>query len=155
MKTLEKMSALYDPAIKFMKFMTRMLEDMANLADTVTGKDKLNKDNINVGKFIGKTLIPGGNIVTSVMDGFNLVKNWFSGNKDNNESQVVRKYNDYSAEHLINGANNISLKEKETVKETIEKDGINNYTITVNGNTSDSELVRKLIDEIERIQKNR
>ena len=193
MKTLEKMSALYDPAIKFMEFMTRMLEDMANLADTVTGKDKLNKDNINVGKFIGKTLIPGGNIVvpaidgfnlaknwfgnedniknagkfigktlipggnivTSVMDGFNLVKNWFSGNKDNNESQVVRKYNDYSAEHLINGANNISLKEKETVKETIEKDGINNYTITVNGNTSDSELVRKLIDEIERLQKNR
>ena len=89
------------------------------------------------------------------MDGFNLVKNWFSGNKDNNESQVVRKYNDYSAEHLINGANNISLKEKETVKETIEKDGINNYTININGNESDSELVRKLIDEIERLQKNR
>ena len=193
MKTLEKMSALYDPAIKFMEFMTRMLEDMANLADTVTGKDKLNEDNINAGKFIGKTLIPGGNlvvstidgfnlaknwfgnednikntgkfigktlipggnIVASVMDGFNLAKNWFSGNKDNNESQVARKYNDYSAEYLINGANNISLKEKETVKEIIEKDGINNYTITVNGNTSDSELVRKLIDEIERIQKNR
>ena len=193
MKTLEKMSALYDPAIKFMEFMTRMLEDMANLADTVTGKDKLNEDNINAGKFIGKTLIPGGNlvvstidgfnlaknwfgnednikntgkfigktlipggnIVASVMDGFNLAKNWFSGNKDNNESQVAKKYNDYSAEHLINGANNISLKEKETVKEIIEKDGINNYTITVNGNTSDSELVRKLIDEIERIQKNR
>ena len=193
MKTLEKMSALYDPAIKFMEFMTRMLEDMANLADTVTGKDKLNEDNINAGKFIGKTLIPGGNlvvstidgfnlaknwfgnednikntgkfigktlipsgnIVASVMDGFKLAKNWFSGNKDNDESQVVKKYNDYSAEHLINGANNISLKEKETVKEIIEKDGINNYTITVNGNTSDSELVRKLIDEIERIQKNR
>ena len=193
MKTLEKMSALYDPAIKFMEFMTRMLEDMANLADTVTGKDKLNEDNINAGKFIGKTLIPGGNlvvstidgfnlaknwfgnednikntgkfigktlipggnIVASVMDGFNLAKNWFSGNKDNNESQVARKYNDYSAEYLINGANNISLKEKETVKEIIEKDGINNYTITINGNTSDSELVRKLIDEIERIQKNR
>ena len=193
MKTLEKMSALYDPAIKFMEFMTRMLEDMANLADTVTGKDKLNEDNINAGKFIGKTLIPGGNlvvstidgfnlaknwfgnednikdtgkfigktlipggnIVASVMDGFKLAKNWFSGNKDNDESQVVKKYNDYSAEYLINGANNISLKEKETVKEIIEKDGINNYTITVNGNTSDSELVRKLIDEIERIQKNR
>ena len=193
MKTLEKMSALYDPAIKFMEFMTRILEDMANLADTVTGKDKLNEDNINAGKFIGKTLIPGGNlvvstidgfnlaknwfgnednikdtgkfigktlipggnIVASVMDGFNLAKNWFSGNKDNDESQVVKKYNDYSAEYLINGANNISLKEKETVKEIIEKDGINNYTITVNGNTSDSELVRKLIDEIERIQKNR
>ena len=193
MKTLEKMSALYDPAIKFMEFMTRMLEDMANLADTVTGKDKLNEDNIsagkfigktlipggnlvvstidgfnlaknwfgnednikNTGKFIGKTLIPGGNIVASVMDGFKLAKNWFSGNKDNDESQVVKKYNDYSAEYLINGANNISLKEKETVKEIIEKDGINNYTITVNGNTSDSELVRKLIDEIERIQKNR
>ena len=193
MKTLEKMSALYDPAIKFMEFMTRILEDMANLADTVTGKDKLNEDNINAGKFIGKTLIPGGNlvvstidgfnlaknwfgnednikdtgkfigktlipggnIVASVMDGFKLAKNWFSGNKDNDESQVVKKYNDYSAEYLINGANNISLKEKETVKEIIEKDGINNYTITVNGNTSDSELVRKLIDEIERIQKNR
>ena len=192
-KTLEKMSALYDPAIKFMEFMTRILEDMANLADTVTGKDKLNEDNINAGKFIGKTLIPGGNlvvstidgfnlaknwfgnednikntgkfigktlipsgnIVASVMDGFKLAKNWFSGNKDNDESQVAKKYNDYSAEYLINGANNISLKEKETVKEIIEKDGINNYTITVNGNTSDSELVRKLIDEIERIQKNR
>ena len=41
------------------------------------------------------------------------------------------------------------------VKETIEKDGINNYTININGNESDSDLIRKLIDEIERIQKNR
>ena len=56
---------------------------------------------------------------------------------------------------LIDANKNITTKQKETVKETIEKDGINNYTININGNESDSELVRKLIDEIERLQKNR
>ena len=67
----------------------------------------------------------------------------------------TKTYSDADVESLINANKNITTKEKETVKETIEKDGINNYTITVNGNTSDSEIVRKLIDEIERLQKNR
>ena len=67
----------------------------------------------------------------------------------------TKTYSDADVESLINANKNITTKQKETVKETIEKDGINNYTITVNGNANDSEIVRKLIDEIERIQKNR
>ena len=163
LKTLEKMSALYEPAIVFMKFMTRMLEDMANLADTVTGKDKLNEDNISAGKFIGKTLIPGGNIVVSAIDGFNLVKNgfnsvknWFGGNKDNNDaSQVAKKYDDYSAESMINSANNISSKDKETVKEIIEHDGKNEYNINVTAGASSEEIAKQLVDAIRNIQNNR
>ena len=162
LKTLEKMSALYDPAIVFMKFMTRMLEDMANLADTVTGKDKLNKDNINVGKFIGKTLIPGGNLVVSAIDGFNLVKNgfnsvknWFGGNKNNDDSQNVRKYNGYTAEAIINSANNIAPKDKETVKEIIEHDGKNEYNINVTAGASSEEIAKQLVDAIRNIQNNR
>ena len=67
----------------------------------------------------------------------------------------TKTYSDADVESLINANKNITTKQKETVKETIEKDGVNNYTININGNESDSELVRKLIDEIERIQKNR
>ena len=67
----------------------------------------------------------------------------------------TKTYSDADVESLINANKNITTKQKETVKETIEKDGINNYTININGNESDSELIRKLIDEIERIQKNR
>ena len=67
----------------------------------------------------------------------------------------TKTYSDADIESLINANKNITTKQKETVKETIEKDGINNYTININGNESDSELIRKLIDEIERIQKNR
>ena len=155
LKTLEKMSALYEPAIVFMKFMTRMLEDMANLADTVTGKDKLNEDNISAGKFIGKTLIPGGNIVVSAIDGFNSVKNWFGGKENNDDSQVVKKYDDYSAESMINSANNISSKDKETVKEIIEHDGKNEYNINVTAGASSEEIAKQLVNAIKNIQNNR
>ena len=72
-----------------------------------------------------------------------------------NKETKTKTYSDADVESLINANKNITTKQKETVKETIEKDGVNNYTITVNGNASDSEIVRKLIDEIERIQKNR
>ena len=67
----------------------------------------------------------------------------------------TKTYSDADVESLINANKNITTKQKETVKETIEKDGINNYTININGNASDNEIIRKLIDEIERLQKNR
>ena len=72
-----------------------------------------------------------------------------------NKGTKAKTYSDADVESLINANKNITTKQKETVKETIEKDGVNNYTININGNESDSELVRKLIDEIERLQKNR
>ena len=77
-------------------------------------------------------------------------------NPDSNYKETKTKtYSDADVMSLIDANKNITTKQKETVKETIEKDGINNYTININGNESDNELVRKLIDEIERIQKNR
>lgn len=71
------------------------------------------------------------------------------------KDKETKTFSDADVKSLIDKDKTISIKEKETVKETIEKDGINNYTITVNNDTSGSELVRKLIDEIERLQKNR
>ena len=71
------------------------------------------------------------------------------------KQKETKTFSDADVKSLIDKDKTISIKEKETVKETIEKDGINNYTITVNNDTSGSELVRKLIDEIERMQKNR
>ena len=156
LKTLEKMSALYEPAIVFMKFMTRMLEDMANLADTATGKDELNEDNVNAGKFTGKTIarmFPGGNNVVLAMDTFNYIKKKFSGNND--DSQVAKKYNDYSAESMINSANNISSKDKETVKEMIEHDSVNNYEINVTAGASGEDIARQLVQAIKNTQNNR
>lgn len=77
-------------------------------------------------------------------------------NPDLNYKETKTKtYSDADVMSLIDANKNITTKQKETVKETIEKDGINNYTININGNESDNELIRKLIDEIERIQKNR
>ena len=72
-----------------------------------------------------------------------------------NKGTKAKTFSDADVKSLIDKNETITTKQKETVKETIEKDGINNYTIMVNGNASDSEIVRKLIDEIERIQKNR
>ena len=72
-----------------------------------------------------------------------------------NKGTKAKTFSDADVKSLIDKNETITTKQKETVKETIEKDGINNYTINVNGNASDSEIVRKLIDEIERIQKNR
>ena len=77
-------------------------------------------------------------------------------NPDLNYKETKTKtYSDADVMSLIDANKNITTKQKETVKETIEKDGINNYTININGNASDNEIVRKLIDEIERLQKNR
>ena len=75
---------------------------------------------------------------------------------DSNYKETKTKtYSDADVMSLIDANKNITTKQKETVKETIEKDGVNNYTININGNESDNELIRKLIDEIERLQKNR
>ena len=155
-KTLEKMTPLIEPAITFMKFMTRVLEDIANLADTLMGKGKLNEDNIKFAKFTGKTLLktfPGGNNVATAMDTFDYVKKKFWGNNDN--SPNTRKFNDYSAEAMIDKAKNISQKDKETVKETIEHDGKTEYNINVTAGANSEDIARQLVQAIRNTQKNR
>ena len=155
-KTLEKMTPLFEPAIEFMKFMTRVLEDIANLADTIMGKDKLNEDNVNASKFTGKTMLrmlPGGNNVVTAIDSIDYAKKIFSGNNDN--SPNTRKYNGYTAEAIINSANNIAPKDKETVKEIIEHDGKNEYNINVTAGASSEEIAKQLVDAIKNIQNNR
>ena len=74
-----------------------------------------------------------------------------------NESLLVvaKKYNDYSAESMINSANNISSKDKETVKEVIEHDGKNEYNINVTAGASSEEIAKQLVDAIKNIQNNR
>ena len=155
-KTLEKMTPLIEPAITFMKFMTRVLEDIANLADTLMGKDKLNEDNVNAGKFTGKTIarmFPGGNNMVNAVNGIGYIGGLFKGNNDN--SQNVRKYNDYTAEAIIDKAKNMSSKDKETVKEMIEHDSVNNYEINVTAGASGEDIARQLVQAIKNIQNNR
>lgn len=74
----------------------------------------------------------------------------FGGN--DNETKT---FNDYTVNQMLEKDKTISAKEKETVKEIIEKDGVNQYTININGNMSDTDILNKLIAEIERIQKDR
>ena len=155
-KTLEKMTPLIEPAITFMKFMTRVLEDIANLADTLMGKGKLNEDNVKASKSTGKSLIkmfPGGNNVVAAMDTFDYAKKLFGGNNDG--SSNTRKYNDYSAEAMIDNAKNISQKDKETVKETIEHDGKTEYNINVTAGANSEDIARQLVQAIKNTQKNR
>ena len=150
------MPPLIEPAIKFMKFMTRVLEDIANLADTLMGKDKLNEDNVNAGKFTGKTIarmFPGGNNMVNAVNGIGYIGGLFKGNNDN--SQNVRKYNDYTAEAIIDKAKNMSSKDKETVKEMIEHDSVNNYEINVTAGASGEDIARQLVQAIKNIQNNR
>ena len=84
-----------------------------------------------------------------------LIKDFEFGVKDNNESQNVRKFNGYTAEAIINNANNISSKDKETVKEIIEHDGKNEYNINVTAGASSEEIAKQLVDAIRNIQNNR
>ena len=56
---------------------------------------------------------------------------------------------------MINSANNISSKDKETVKEVIEHDGKNEYNINVTAGASSEEIAKQLVDAIKNIQNNR
>ena len=87
------------------------------------------------------------------MDTFDYLKNKFWGDNDN--SQNVRKYNDYTAEAIIDKSENISSKDKETVKEMIEHDSVNNYEINVTAGASGEDIARQLVQAIKNIQNNR
>ena len=135
-KALTTCEPLIPTAIWFLEEMTDFLEGLTNFVNYFFSDD--------FEKLVDETVDE-----SPARDSLNYI------NDSIDKETKTKTYSDAAVKSLINADKTITTKEKETVKETIEKDGINNYTITVNGNTSDSELVRKLIDEIERIQKNR
>ena len=138
LKVLTKMEPLIPMATGFLNFLTWVLEKTTDFIDYVTGDDseKLALADETISQS------PATNPYYYIDDSVN-------------KETKTKTYSDADVMSLIDANKNITTKQKETVKETIEKDGINNYTINVNGNASDSEIIRKIIDEIERIQKNR
>ena len=56
---------------------------------------------------------------------------------------------------MIDNAKNISQKDKETVKETIEHDGKTEYNINITAGASGEEIARQLVQAIKNIQNNR
>ena len=151
-KTLEKMSPLFEPAITFMKYMTKFLEGIGSLIDTFTGKDETSN---KIAKNLGETALrmSGGSNVVNAINGASYIRELFKGNNDN--SPNVRKYNDYTAEAIIEKAKNIKKKDKETVKEMIEHDSVNNYEINVTAGASGEDIARQLVQAIKNIQNNR
>ena len=151
-KTLEKMSPLFEPAITFMKFMTKVFEQIGVLIDTFTGKDEVSN---KIAKTLGETALTmsGGSNVVNAINGASYIRGLFKGKEDN--SPNVRKYNDYTAEAIIEKAKNISSKDKETVKEMIEHDSVNNYEINVTAGASGEDIARQLVQAIKNIQNNR
>ena len=136
---------------------TAFLNTLTDFINFISGEDKhLGEHGNALLDFASLTLPAGiGQNLKLAVKGVELSRDaWDYFNSDDKETKT-KTYSDADVKSLINGDKTITTKEKETVKETIEKDGINNYTITVNGNANDSEIVRKLIDEIERMQKNR
>ena len=151
-KTLEKMSPLFEPAITFMKYMTKFLEGIGSLIDTFTGKDEVSN---KIAKTLGETALTmsGGSNVVNAINGASYIRELFKGKEDN--SPNVRKYNDYTAEAIIDKAKNMSSKDKETVKEMIEHDSVNNYEINVTAGASGEDIARQLVQAIKNIQNNR
>ena len=135
-KALTQCEPLIPTAIWFLEEMTDFLEGLTNFVNYFFSDD--------FEKLVDETVDE-----SPARDSLNYI------NDSIDKETKTKTYSDAAVKSLINADKTITTKEKETVKETIEKDGVNNYTITINGNTSDSEIVRKLIDEIERIQKNR
>ena len=91
--------------------------------------------------------------MVNAVNGIGYIGGLFKGNNDN--SQNVRKYNDYTAEAIIDKAKNMSSKDKETVKEMIEHDSVNNYEINVTAGASGEDIARQLVQAIKNIQNNR
>ena len=151
-KTLEKMSPLFEPAIIFMKFMTKVFEQIGVLIDAFTGKDEVSN---KIAKTLGETALTmsGGSNVVNAINGASYISGLFKGKEDN--SPNVRKYNDYTAEAIIEKAKNMSSKDKETVKEMIEHDSVNNYEINVTAGASGEDIARQLVQAIKNIQNNR
>ena len=150
LNVLTKMEPLIPIATGFLNILT----DIINF---ISGEDKhLGEHGNKLLDFAALTLPAGmGQNLKLAVKGVELSRDaWDYFNSDDKETKT-KTYSDADVESLINANKNITSKQKETVKETIEKDGINNYTININGNASDNEIVRKLIDEIERLQKNR
>ena len=135
-KALTECEPLIPTAIWFLEEMTDFLENITNFVNYFFSED--------FEKLVDETVDE-----SPARDSLNYI------NDSIDKETKTKTYSDAAVKSLINADKTITTKEKETVKETIEKDGVNNYTITINGNTSDSEIVRKIIDEIERIQKNR
>ena len=148
---LEKEEPLLGPATTYMEFMTRFLDDIANIFGTVTGKEELNEDNTWIKNNAGKPFLrmfPGGNNVVNAINGIDYIKGLSNGNKDN------KTYTDYTAEQIINRSG-LSIEKKESVKEKIEHDNINKYEIHIEGGENYDELANKLVQAIENAQANR
>ena len=108
-------------------------------------------------KYANVVPITAVNNVATAMDTFDYAKKLFSGSGSEDNSQNVRKYkyNDYTAEAIIDKSENISSKDKETVKEMIEHDSVNNYEINVTAGASGEDIARQLVQAIKNIQNNR
>ena len=136
---------------------TAFLNTLTDFINFISGKDKkLGEHGQKALDFAAFTLPAniGWNLKLAAW-GTEKLRDIFDDSDSGDKETKTKTYSDADVMSLIDANKNITTKQKETVKETIEKDGINNYTININGNASDNEIVRKLIDEIERLQKNR
>ena len=153
LEALSKMSPLIPSA-------TRFLEDLTNFIEFITGKNKLNDDNKNVATTYGNTAIgaiASANPTTKgIWTGINLGKQgweWITDKlKSNNTS--TKSIGETTALSWVNKYTDITPQKKDEVKEMIKNDNQTNYTITINGGESQQDMVKLLIDEIERIQAN-
>ena len=153
LEALSKMSPL-------IPYATRFLEDLTNFIEFITGKNKLNDDNKNVATTYGNTAIgaiASANPTTKgIWTGINLGKQgweWITDKlKSNNTS--TKSIGETTALNWVNKYTDITPQKKDEVKEMIKNDNQTNYTITINGGESQQDMVKLLIDEIERIQAN-
>ena len=140
-KALEKAEPLIPVAIDFLNGMTNFIEEL-------TGDKK--KGTTIMGRNFSKPDLENakGGLLTDAAK---------SVNKEFNDAvtrATAKNFDDYSAKSIIEKSN-ISDKEKETVKETIEHDNINKYEIHIEGGESDDDIARKLVQAIENAQSNR
>lgn len=135
---------------------TRFLEDLTNFIEFISGKSKLNEDNKKVVKTAETATTFSLNPATTAVNATKMGWKWLIGkyNENKEEETKPKPFTDISARQYIDRHSDLSKQEKDQIKEMIKTDNTNTYNITLNGGESKEEIVRLLIEEVEKAQNN-
>lgn len=140
----------------FIPTMTQFLDKLTGIVNWFNDKPNTfrQEEGLEDGKiYFGKTpyekKLEGDNTGTSSFT------DWIKGVFSSDSTKTSTKsFADVSAKQWIDKYADVTPQKKDEIKEMIKNDNQNHYTITINGGESNQEMVKLLIDEIERIQAN-
>lgn len=136
---------------------TEFLNNLTNFIEFITGKSSLNKANRKVAKTVEVADAVSSIPTSPTTAGVKAVKigwEWLGGKLTNWNSAGIKDFKDVDARKWVDKYSDVSKQEKDQIKEMIKNDTVNTYQITLNGGETKEDMVKLLIDEIERLQAN-